>query len=170
MIARSDQGFATEQEQLSHELQSQKDQNRIERETAIAQSSQALQGMERLRLILDAVAEGGVQAIHQSAGELRSFDAIHRALIEIQGIQASLAGVAGGTAPALTPGTNGRAIDRCPFRRRSPTDRSPGFSAGVDRRGGFPAPAHPGRESADQRRILASVLHLVAEAGLGDGG
>ncbi|MDX6484092.1 MAG: hypothetical protein QOE95_1863 [Gaiellaceae bacterium] len=99
VIARSDQGLATEREQLNHELQSLRDQHGLDWETAVARSSQALQGMERLRVILAAEAEGGAQAIHQSAGELRSFDAIHQALIEVQGIQASLAGVAGSGEP-----------------------------------------------------------------------
>jgi hypothetical protein len=167
VIVRSDQELATEREQLNHELQSLKEQNRIQRETAIAQSSQALQGMERLRLVLDAIAQGGVQAIHQSAGELRSFDAIHRALVEIQGIQASLAGVAGGAAPALAPGANRVAIE--------------GVAAGdvlqATARRDFPmesivAEAFRHLRSLDenprdQRLILASVLHLVAEAGLG---
>jgi hypothetical protein len=104
-IVRSDQELATERKQLNHELQELKDQHRIERETAIVRSSsQALQEMERLRLILDAVVQGGVQSIHQSAGELRSFDAIHRALIEIQGIQATLAGLPGGAVYALASG------------------------------------------------------------------
>ncbi len=167
VIAESDQGLATKQEGLNHELQSLKDRNRIERETAIAQSSQALQGMERLRLILDAVAEGGVQAIHQSAGELRSFDAIHRALIEIQGIQASLAGVAGGAVPALTPGTNGRALEdatsggalQLAARRDSPLESTVAEA--------FRHLRALDENPQDQRRILASVLHLVAEAGLG---
>ncbi|MDX6484089.1 MAG: hypothetical protein QOE95_1860 [Gaiellaceae bacterium] len=167
VIARSDQGLAAEREQLNHELQSLRDQHGIERETAMARSSQALQGMERLRQVLDAVAEGGAQAIHQSAGELRSFDAIHRALIEVQGIQASLAGLAGGAAPALEPAAHGKAI------------------AGIASGGVLQLTARQGSplESAvaeafrhlrildenprDQRRILASVLHLIAEAGLG---
>ncbi len=167
VIAQSDQGFATEQERLNHELQSQKDQNRIQRETAVAQSSQVLQGMERLRLILDAVAEGGAQAIHQSAGELRSFDAIHRALIEIQGIQTSLAGVAGGAAPALISGMNGRAITgatsggvlQLTARQDSPLESVVAET--------FRHLRILDENPRDQRRIRASVLHLVAEAGLG---
>jgi hypothetical protein len=167
VIARSDQELAAEQEQLNHEIQALKNQHRIERETAIAQSSQALQGMQRLRLVLDAVAKGGVQAIHISAGELRSFDAIQRALFEIQGIQANLAGMAGSTAPSLASGAPVGAL------------------AGAVPGAALDWTAHPGSpvESAvaeafrhlrsldenprDQRRILASVLHLVAEAGLG---
>jgi len=167
VIARSDQGLATEQEELNHELQSLKDQNRIERDTAVVRSSQALQGMERLRLVLDAVVEGGVQAIHQSAGELRSFDAIHRALIEIQGIQASLAGIAGGAAPALVPGANGGLTEgataggalQLTARRDSPMESIVAEA--------FRHMRILDENPRDQRRILASVLHLVAEAGLG---
>jgi hypothetical protein len=167
VIARSDQGLAAEREQLNHELQSLRDQHGIERETAIARSSQALQGMERLRQVLDAVAEGGAQAIHQSAGELRSFDAIHRALIEVQGIQASLAGMAGGAAPALEPAAHGKAI----------AGTAAGGVLQLTARQGSPlesAVAEAFRHlrildenPRDQRRILASVLHLIAEAGLG---
>jgi hypothetical protein len=166
VIARSDQGVATRQEELGHKLQSLKDLNRVERETAIAGSSQALQGMERLRLILDAVAEGGVQAIHQSAGELRSFDAIHRALIEIQGIQTSLAGVAGGMAPALTSGMDGRAIAVTSGTVLQLTARqdSPQESVVAET---FRHLRILDENRQDQRRILASVLHLIAEAGLG---
>lgn len=168
VIAASDQELAAEQENLNHELQSLKDRNRVEREAAVAQSSQALQGMERLRMILDAVAEGGVQAIHNSAGELRSFEAIHRALIEIQGIQASVAGIAGGTAPALAPGTDRRAIEdgtsggallHTTARRDSPLESTVAEA--------FRHLRVLDENPQDQRRILASVLHLVAEAGLG---
>jgi hypothetical protein len=166
VIARSDQGLATEQEQLNHDLQSLKEQNRIERETAAARSSQALQGMVRLRLILDAVAKGGAQAILQSAGELRSFSGIHQALIEIQGIQASLAGVAGGAIPAPAPSalggvegfTSGGAL-HLNARRDCPVE-----SIIAEAFGSLRALDENPR---DRRRILASVLHLVAEAGLG---
>jgi hypothetical protein len=164
---RSDLELATERENSSHKLQSLKDQHKIERETSVARSSQVLHGMERLRLILDAAAEGGVQAIHQSAGELRSFNAIHRALIEIQRIQASLAGLWGGTAPTLAPGTYGEAIEGVASEdvcepttcRNSPLESivAEAFQH-----------LHCMEENPkDQRRILASVLHLVAEAGLG---
>lgn len=166
-IAQSNQRLATKEEQLNHELQSLKNQNRIERDLAIARSSQALQGMQRLRSILDAVAKGGVQAIHQSSGELRSFDAIHRALFEIQGIQASLAGMAGDAAPALAPGAPAGAL----------AGTGPGAALDLSARPGSPLESTVAEafrhlrsldeNPRDQRRILASVLHLVAEAGLG---
>lgn len=168
VIARSDQQLATEQERLNHDLQSLKEQNRIERETALARSSQALQGMERLRSVLDAIAQGGVQAIHQVTGEIRSLDAIHGALIEIQGIQTSLAAMSGGAAPALPPpGSNGGAIEgastggapQLTARRDSPMESVVAEA--------FRHLRILDENPRDQRRILTSVLHLVAEAGLG---
>jgi hypothetical protein len=166
-IAQSNQRLATREEQLNHELQSLKNQNRIERDTAIARSSQALQGMQRLRSVLDAVAKGGVQAIHQSAGELRSFDAIGRALIEIQGIQASLAGLAGGAAPSLAPGAPMAAIAGVAGGAALELTIHPGSPMESTVSAAFRHLRSLDDHPRDQRRILASVLHLVAEAGRG---
>lgn len=167
VIARSDQGLAVEQEELNHDLLLLKDQNRIERETAIAQSSQALQGMERLRSVLDAFARGGVLAIEQSSGEVRSFSAIQQALIEIQGIQSNLAALAGGAVPALMQGANGRAgeglaagnVLQITARRDSPLESAVAEA--------FRHLRALDENPRDQRRILSAVLHLLAEAGMG---
>ncbi|HEY0511785.1 MAG TPA: hypothetical protein VGH73_07775 [Thermoanaerobaculia bacterium] len=167
VIARSDQRLATEQEYLNHDLQTLRDQNRIERETAIARSSQALQGMERLRLVLDSIAHGGSQAVERSAGELRSFSGIHDALIEIQGIQASLAAATGGALPSLASGVPGGAIGGVPSQSvLQPTARrdSPLESTIAE---AFRHLRSLDENPRDQRCILASVLHLVAEAGMG---
>lgn len=165
--ARSDKEVAAEQEQLNHELQALRDQHRIERETAIARSSQALQAMERLRSVLDAIAQGGSQAIVRSADDLRSFSGIHQALIEIQGIQASLAGLSGGVAPALAAGASGGPVTgttaggvvQLAARRDSPLEATVAEA--------FRQLRSLDENPQDQRRILASVLHLAAEAGLG---
>jgi hypothetical protein len=167
-VVRSEKEVAAVQERLDHELQAQRDQHRIERETAIARSSQALQGMERLRSILDAIVQGGSQAIVRSAGDLRSFSGIHQALIEIQGIQASLAGLSGGTAaPALAAGAPegpvagavAGGVVQLAARRDSPLESMVAEA--------FRQLRSLDGNPRDQRRILASVLHLAAEAGLG---
>ena len=167
VIARSDQGLATEQEYLNHDLQALRDQHRIERETAIARSSQALQGMERLRLVLDSIAHGGSEAIERSAGDLRSFSGIHEALIEIQGIQASLAAATGGAMPALTTGALAGTIGGFPSggvlqlaaRRDSPLESTVAEA--------FRHLRSLDENPRDQRCVLATILHLLAEAGMG---
>jgi hypothetical protein len=167
VIARSDQELAAEQEQLNHEIQALKNQHRIDRDTAIARSSQALQGMQRLRSILDAVVQGGVQAIHRSAGELRSFDDINQALIEIQRIQASLAGMAGGAAPAIASGAPVGALAGVASGAALDLTALPGSPMESTVAEAFRHLRILDENPRDQRRILASVLHLVAEAGLG---
>jgi hypothetical protein len=166
-IARSDQGLATEREKLNHEIQSLRDHLRLERETSVARSSQALQGMQRLRLVLDAITREGIRGISQSVDDLHSFAAIHDALNEIQGIQASLAVMSGGPALTLASGAEkGGAEGSAPgpvleltARRSSPLESIVAQAFRHLR----PLDENP----QDQRRILASVLHLVAEAGLG---
>ena len=168
VIDRSDLGLAAEREQLTHELQSLREAHRVERQTAIARSSQALQGMERLRSVLDAITREGIRGISQSVDGIHSFAAITDALREIQTIQVSLgalSGGAGGPVGSLTEGeetnfakSSGSVLELT-ARRASPLESIVAQA--------FRHLRILDENQQDQRRIQASVLHLVAEAGLG---
>jgi hypothetical protein len=171
VIDRSDLGLAAEREQLTHELQSLRDAHRVERETAVARSSQALHGMERLRLVLDAITREGIRGISQSVDGIHSFAAIHDALSEIQSIQVSLGALSGGSGgpgppvQALAPGGemsragSSAGVLELTARRASPLESIVAQAFGHLR--------ILDENPQDQRRLQASVLHLVAEAGLG---
>lgn len=168
VIARSDQGLALVQEDLNHDLQLRKDRHGIERRTAMEEASQALRGMERLRSILDAFAQGGVQAIGVATGEIRSFPDMQRALGEIYQIQGHLAALAGGGGSTLSPGLNGKALE----------GTAPAVPLQIAARPGSPLEAAVlesfrhlrvlDGNPQDQRPILSAVLHLLAEAGMGE--
>ena len=135
----------------------------MERETALARSSQALQGMERLRLVLDAIAQGG-SAASQSVDDLRSFSGIHDALSEIQAIQVSL-GACRPEEPARADSAPGGTISGPALPEGSPIGRSPGCPAGVDRRRGFSASSQSWTKIRGPASRPGPVLHLFAEAG-----
>jgi hypothetical protein len=99
LISHSDQAFRAEREQFTNEIQSLSYQFKMGREAALAWSSQVLEKLERLRLLLDAITREGVRGIQQSV-----IEAIHNSLNEIRGIQTSLAALSGRAAPALAPG------------------------------------------------------------------
>ncbi len=166
-IARSNHQAEMEEEQRSHERQSQRDQHKIERDTAIARSSQALQGLGRLRLVLDTIARESSIVIGQAASGVHSFPAIQDALREVQEIQQTLTAMSGNAGPALISAAASDAADGA-------------SGAGtVQLNGRRPLPLEAvvadacrhlrvlDQNPQDQNRILASVLHLIAEAGLG---
>lgn len=163
------QQLDVETERLTHELGLLRDRHRLERDIAVAQGMQALQGMERLRMVLDGIAKEGIRALSQSVEGIRSFPAIQEALVEMQGIQASLAGLLG--TQAHTPAS--QMASGSPAKLVSPPEHLPeGSVRASDPLERLVAQSfhllrslrgNPG----DHRRILATVLHLVAESGLG---
>ncbi|HJX28836.1 MAG TPA: hypothetical protein VJ885_13070, partial [Thermoanaerobaculia bacterium] len=171
-IAQIKHQLEVETEQLAHRRDLLRDQHQREREIADARGRQALQGMARLQMVLDGIAREGVRAFSQPVDGIRSFPALQEAFREIQGIQASLAGFLGGqpSTPVLEPSSEGppeltgstERLLEVSVRTSDPVERlvAQAFHLLRSLRG----------NPRDHRRILVTVLHLVAEAGLGRDG
>lgn len=171
-VESAQQVLELERERLKQERERLRERHRQECELMVAHGNQALQGMERLRMVLDGVTKEGIRGFSQAVDGVRSFAAINDALLEIRAVQSSLTALSAGTGSTSTlgasegmilPGVSTSGMLLAEMRR--PSDPLERIVAEAFQRmhlldGNF----------ADKRRILATILHILAEAGLGNEG
>lgn len=139
-----------------------------EREQLAIQRRQALEGIDRLRIVFDNLTKEGLRGFSQAVDGVRSFPAINDAFLEIRTIQASLMALSSGTNSMPTLGAAGNpvlsAAQAGPLLTevRRPSDPLERLVAEA-----FQHLRILDGNPADKRRILATLLHLIAEAALG---
>jgi len=161
VVARSERDLEAERDQLEHERELLRNRLKLERDIVNAQGQQALQGMERLRMVLDGITKEGLRGLSQAVGGVRSFPAINDALLEIRTIQSSLMGLSSGASSVPALDAAGSPVLQVAEVRR-PSDPLERLVTEA-----FQQMRALDGNPADKRRILAIILHLVAEAALG---
>ncbi|HSK76931.1 MAG TPA: hypothetical protein VLQ45_10775 [Thermoanaerobaculia bacterium] len=156
---------------LKYQQETLQDQHQWDRTLITAQRNQVLEGMARLKGVLDTVAKESSRAITQGVSNLHSFGAINEALPEILRIQSTLMALWSGTnsvtalgtseAPVLPASQNGPLLAEV----RRPSDPLERLVTQA-----FQHLRILDGNPADKRRILGALLHLVAEAALGHEG
>lgn len=167
-IARSEQNLAVERERLAHETEFLRDRLKLEREIAAAHGKQALQSMERLQAVLDGIGREGIRALSQSVDGVRSFPALHDALKEVQSIQVSLAALSGGqfNTSISNAATSRVLVQDAPEHLLVASTRVADPMERLVVQVFHHLRALDGNKE-DKRRLLVTILHLIAEAGRG---
>lgn len=139
-----------------------------EREQLAIQRRQTLEGINRLRVVFDNLTKEGLRGFSQAVDGVRSFAAINDAFLEIRTLQSSLMALSSGTSsmPALGAAGNpvlpGVQSGTLSAEARRPSDPLERFVTEA-----FQHLRVLDGNPADKRRILATLLHLAAEAALG---
>jgi hypothetical protein len=158
-------------EEQQQELELSRERHRVAREAVALQGRQALDQAERLKKVLDGIANEGLRALGRSVESVSSFAGINDALVAIRGIQANLSALSAGPGPLPALGAAGIPVlpltsdEPAPPRMRQPADP---LERLVDE--AFIHLRALDDNPQDRRRLRATVLHLLAEAALGSDG
>lgn len=167
-VDSAQQVLELERDRLKQEREILGEQHRQERELLAIHGNQVLQGAERLRMVLDSVTKEGLRGFSQAVDGVRSFPAISDALQEIRTIQSSLMAVSAG--PGSMPALGAAGSPLLPSVQTGPLlaeVRRPSDSLERLVTEAFKHLRVLDGNLADKRRILATSLHLLAEAALG---
>jgi transcriptional regulator with XRE-family HTH domain len=104
------EGDLLQTEQTGNALAFERENMKQERDWLAMQGRDALRGIARLQMFLDAINVDALRAFSQAAVEVRSFAAIHNALREIQAIQASFSALSAESLAALSDDSTGLAL------------------------------------------------------------
>jgi hypothetical protein len=150
-------------DRIRHAADLERVQMKQEKDLLMLQGSNALRGLERVRMVLDEISKEGVRGFSQAVNGIRSFAAINDALVEIQGIQTSLFALSSGQNLSRALGSAGEPSGREALPPAASSSADP-MERLVTR--AFHHLRTLDGNSADRRQILTLVLHLVAEAGM----